>query len=172
MHDTSYELMRVLLATHVGEIGNCAVLDVGSRIVDGQRKSYRDLFPPTTNYTGLDIEKGKNVDVVVPTLQWVGLVDRFDLVISGQVIEHVEYPWQWLLQISMSLHLEGMAIIIGPSAGPEHRCPVDCWRVLPDGFRSIARYAGLQVVKCGYGFDVINSTSQWKDAYGVFRKKD
>jgi hypothetical protein len=45
--------------------------------------------------------------------------------------------------------------IIAPSSGPEHRYPVDCWRIYPDGFVALAALAELEVLQ---------AVTQWEDA--------
>jgi SAM-dependent methyltransferase len=70
-----------------------------------------------------------------------------DLLISGQVLEHVEYFWITALEISRVLRPGGMACLIAPSSGPEHRYPVDCWRFYPDGMRAFAKHARLECLE-------------------------
>ena len=68
------------------------ILDVGSYNVNG---SYKDLFnKPKWKYYGLDIFPGPNVDMVSKGVYNFGLKERFfDVVISGNTLEHVEAPW-------------------------------------------------------------------------------
>jgi SAM-dependent methyltransferase len=68
---------------------------------------------------------------------------QYDIVISGQVFEHVEYMWVTILEIARVLKDDGICCIIAPSSGNEHKYPVDCWRFYPDGFRALTKYAGL-----------------------------
>ncbi|MDD4478561.1 MAG: class I SAM-dependent methyltransferase [Mesotoga sp.] len=119
------------------------VLDVGSMDVNG---SYKPLFQDH-DYQGLDIAPGPNVDIVAPDpYDWPIEDNSFDVVISGQCLEHVEYPWRTVEEIARVLKPGGMCCIIAPSNGPEHRYPIDCYRYMPDGMKAMAKDAGLKVV--------------------------
>jgi hypothetical protein len=41
----------------------------------------------------------------------------------------------------------GLIFLLAPSRGPEHRYPVDCWRFYPDGFRALAKWAGVHLLE-------------------------
>jgi hypothetical protein len=122
------------------EIADHSVVDVGSLDING---SYRELF---TNYTGLDIVAGKNVDVVAPGKYDYG-EEKYDVVISGQTMEHVEDIYAHvdaLAKISKDL----VCIIVPTYGWREHRHPVDCWRVFPDGLKFLLKRSGLEVLEC------------------------
>src|SRR5436305_1137595 len=102
MHQSSYALMQNFAQTvqerHAGQ--RVRILDVGSADVNG---SYRPLFNfPGAEYVGLDMQAGPNVDFVAANpYDWTGLPDAaFDVVISGQALEHAEYPWLVFDQIA------------------------------------------------------------------------
>src|SRR5205085_1203279 len=67
-----------------------------------------------------------------------------EVIVAGQTFEHTEFFWETARQITRTLKPGGLCCIIVPSSGPEHRFPVDCWRMYPDGLRALARYAGLE----------------------------
>ena len=67
----------------------------------------------------------------------------FDVVISGQVIEHVRKPWRWMNEIARVLKKGGCAIIVCPVSWEYHPVPVDCWRIYPEGMRALFDDAGL-----------------------------
>ena len=173
MHDTSYETMRTFVRVHLGAARGkpLEILDFGSQVVDEQPRSYRDLFDdPSWNYRGLDIEAGANVDVVVDQpYAWDAIpADSVDLVVSGQAFEHVEYFWASMFEIVRVLRPGGLATIIAPAGGFEHRYPVDCWRFYTDGARALARYVECEVVDAftdwGHG--------EWDDTILVVRKPE
>lgn len=142
MHISSLKKMEAFLTKYCDKITG-SVLDFGSRDVNG---SYRSLFPsPNWKYVGLDLEPGKNVDLVVADPHsWDELADEtFELVISGQALEHCEFFWQTFSEIARVLKPSGICCIIAPSAGPEHRYPVDCWRFFPDGMRALCKYTDM-----------------------------
>lgn len=56
--------------------------------------SYRTLFNnPKWNYVGCDLEEGSNVDIVLnDPYDWKNIESNsYDVVISGQAFEHIEY---------------------------------------------------------------------------------
>ena len=136
MHTNSMLLMRDFRERYLGDLKGCTVLDVGSAQVIGQRDSYRDLFYEY-EYTGMDIIPGKNVDIV----GYENLAETYDVVISGQVMEHVERPWEWMC--TLATLFRWYICIIAPSRSKEHRYPIDCYRYLPDGMRALFEYAGI-----------------------------
>ncbi|NND73448.1 MAG: methyltransferase domain-containing protein [Ilumatobacter sp.] len=173
MHDSSYAKMasfvRVHLAAHRGQ--PLDIIDFGSQMVDGQQLSYRTLFDdPSWTYRGLDIESGHNVDIVVTdAYDWSEVAsDSVDLVISGQAFEHVEYFWASMFEIVRTLKPGGIAAIIAPSGGFEHRFPVDCWRFYPDGLVALTSHVQCEVV------DVFTDWGNldWEDSVLVARKPD
>ena len=91
------------------------ILDIGSNDVNG---SYQSIFSePNWNYEGADIESGKNVDILLPNpYDWKAIKSNcYDVVISGQAFEHIEYFWITILQINRILKLGGIACIIAHS---------------------------------------------------------
>jgi len=121
-----------------------AVLDVGSYDVNG---SYKVLFDSNRyEYTGLDMVSGPNVDIVAENpYAWRNLDnDSFDIVVSGQAFEHVEFFWITMSEMTRVLRKHGLICIIAPHGFGEHRYPVDCYRFFTDGMISLARYVNLK----------------------------
>ncbi len=121
------------------------VLDIGSYGMNG---TYHDLFSDEEyTYKGLDMTPGPNVDIVPKDIyEWKEIDDEsYELVISGQAFEHIEYPWKTICEIERILVPGGFCILIAPNAGCEHKAPKDCWRFYSDGMRALAEYAGLYV---------------------------
>ena len=117
----------------------CTILDVGSMRVIKQKESYRDLFGEY-KYTGMDIAPGPNVDVV----GYEAIKDIYDVVISGQTMEHVRRPWDWLKNLTQ--YFRTYICIIAPNKIKEHRYPIDTYRYYPDGMRDLFDYAGIKAV--------------------------
>ena len=168
MHRSSANSMKAFTKKHLKEQDNLTILDVGSMDVNREPwkedycRNYRELFNNTNwAYKGLDLSAGKNVDIVVPSLyNWN--VDEYDVVISGQCLEHVKDTKEWILQVKKAVKLGGIVCIIAPWQWNEHRYPVDCWRILPDGMRFL-----LEEV-CG--FDILEIFKEEKDCIGIARK--
>lgn len=69
----------------------------------------------------------------------------FDIVVSGQVIEHVRKPWIWLTELARVCKPGGLVLTVNPVSWPYHEAPIDCWRIYPDGMRALCEEAGLIV---------------------------
>jgi SAM-dependent methyltransferase len=132
MHAEALQAMGELLS-RIGLAG-CEVLDVGSYDVNG---TYRPLVEGRGGiYTGLDVCAGPNVDIVSKQPYGFPLADRsFDVVISGSTMEHVPAIWRWVPELVRVLRPGGLLALVTHWSFPEHRYPVDCWRILPDGMR-------------------------------------
>jgi len=102
MHESSYLQMQILLPKYLDPTQTLRILDVGSYNLNG---CYRPLVSsPYWHYTGMDIEAGPNVDVVSQDpYSWPLPANSYDVVISGQCIEHVEAPWLWIKEIERVL---------------------------------------------------------------------
>lgn len=105
--------------------------------------TYRPLFAHCV-YTGLDTAPGENVDRVVEPYDFGA--EQYDVVISGQCLEHVEDTVRWVSAFTRICRPGGLMCIIAPSAQAEHRFPIDCWRILPDGVRWLFR--DQEVLEC------------------------
>ena len=85
--------MEWFAETYLKGKNNPSVLDVGSYNVNG---CYKEIFTARgCRYLGLDMEAGPNVDLIPDCVyEWKELEDdQFDVVISGQALEHIEFFW-------------------------------------------------------------------------------
>lgn len=139
MHRTSFETMTRFVETRLRDRIGLRVLDVGSYNVNG---SYRDLFANHV-YVGADIRPGPNVDLVLPDPYRWELDEKYDVVISGQTLEHVEDIGLLVREIAATLKSGGLTCLIAPWTWRYHEHPVDCWRIFPQGMRWLMRQAGL-----------------------------
>lgn len=116
------------------------ILDVGSRSIKGQ-PTYREIFPHPFEYIGMDIVPGNNVEVV----GYDALSGKvFDVVICGQVLEHVRQPWEFLA--SLKKYFAQYICVIAPNTYGLHEYPIDTFRYFPDGMRSLFEVAGIREV--------------------------
>ena len=168
MHPESMDLMKYFIDKYLSETTQLKILDVGSQAVKVQSLSYKNLMRNNWKYEGLDIEAGMNVDIVVKDpYNWVNIKDEtYDIVISGQALEHVKYPWLTMKEIARVSKKNGLVCIIVPSMGFEHRFPVDCYRYLPDGLRALGEYVNLEVLEC-----FRNNYAPWRDCILIGKKK-
>lgn len=164
MHASSLKLMKNLLDRLPAQDGG-NVLDCGSAIADsGLQTSYRELCQAKNfDYTGFDLKPGWNVDAVgdIYTLSVLAYAKAFDLVISGQLLEHLESPLLAVQKMKQAVKVGGHIILIAPWQYGEHRHPIDCWRVLPDGMRFLLE-----------GFTDIDAGTWANDCWGVARRPE
>lgn len=153
---------------------NLKILDLGSFDVNG---TYKEVFNfPKWDYTGLDSESGKNVDIVLADpYYWREIPsDSADVLVSGQVFEHIEFFWISMLEIVRVLKPGGICCIIAPAGGHEHRYPVDCWRFYPDGFAALARFARLDVLEIYTQWaadpSYTDGSNEWQDSVFICQK--
>jgi SAM-dependent methyltransferase len=57
-----------------------------------------------------------------------------DLLVADQVLEHVQKPWLAAQAMRRVLVHGGLAVVATPYLHPIHLCPLDCWRISPDGY--------------------------------------
>lgn len=74
------------------------------------------------------------------------LDNSYDVVLSGQVIEHVRKPWLWIRELARVVKENGLVITIGPVSWHYHERPFDCWRIYPEGMKALYEEAGLTVL--------------------------
>jgi SAM-dependent methyltransferase len=146
MHKSSILRMQWFVDNYASKINKSEVkvLDVGSYDVNG---SYKHLFNEQKyTYTGLDMEDGPNVDIVLRhPYDWEAIeTDSFDVVISGQAFEHIEFFWKTMEEMTRVLKKDGLLCLIAPNGFGEHRCPVDCYRFFTDGMIALARYVSIE----------------------------
>ncbi|HVE50491.1 MAG TPA: methyltransferase domain-containing protein [Casimicrobiaceae bacterium] len=171
MHRNSLDHMRSLVERYLDPARKLSIGDVGSYDYNG---SYREIFRKDAwAYTGIDLDKGPNVDVVLESPYKFPFPDaHFDVVISGQAFEHIKFFWLTWMEMVRTLKPGGFIFLIAPSRGPEHRYPVDCWRFLPDGYRALAEYAGIETLEADADWAAYPFARgrYWGDAVGAFAK--
>ena len=175
MHISSLEKMSSFVNEHLSAKRGqpLTVLDIGSTDVNGSYKPFFD--DPEWKYLGLDLEPGKNVDIVAKSpYDWRELSSSsIDVVVSGQAFEHIEFFWLTALEIARVLRPGGLGCLLAPSGGPEHRYPQDCWRFYPDGMRALAKFAHFDVITATTDWNppaYADGCEIWKDSKLVFRK--
>ncbi len=147
MHQSSLNEMKKFFEKYIysNYKSTDTILDIGSVDING---SYRNLLPPDWSYKGLDLQTGKNVDIVATSLYEYPIEDNtYRIVISGQCIEHVQDLHKWIKEVTRVTQKAGILCLIAPTSWVEHRHPVDCWRILPDGIQFLFDLAGIKPIE-------------------------
>ncbi|MHA2366120.1 MAG: class I SAM-dependent methyltransferase [Candidatus Hodarchaeales archaeon] len=173
MHKSSLQMIENFLIGYGNE--NETVLDIGSCDINGNmRKMVKDMG---MKYTGIDVCKGPNVDIVVEDpYDWKEIKDKYDLIVSANVFEHIEFPWLTMKEIEKHMKIGSFCLILAPSRGPEHKFPVDCWRFYPDGMKALAKWVDLKVVYSLF-YDVgtltgfADNSDRWGDCSCIMKKE-
>jgi len=167
MHASSMLRMQWFKENYLANLNKnqvLTVLDVGSQCVPGQSDTYKTLFNEQNfKYIGLDMIEGHNVDIAVKhAYQWDEVPDDFcDVLISGQMLEHVEFPWFTISEMARVLKPNGIMCIIAPSMCALHRYPVNCQNYFADGLIALAKYAGLNTIHASTNYAPKNASKEW-----------
>lgn len=164
MHDSSQLRMGWFANTYLKDLPDgISILDIGSYDMNG---SYKHLFPrPRFAYMGMDMEAGPNVDIVYSKpYHWAEIGDEsFDVVISGQTFEHIEFPWITMQEIARVLKKGGLMCITAPRLAERHRKPVDTYRYDVDGFVALSRYVCFEPLHASVNLGPAGCPPEWYD---------
>jgi SAM-dependent methyltransferase len=168
MHSSAYNNAENFFRKYCKDgIEKKTILDVGSYDVNGTLKP---IFQQGI-YTGLDMEKGPNVDIVAPSSNVPFDNNYFDIVISSSCFEHDDFFWLTFLEMCRVVKSDGLIYVNAPSAGPYHGYPGDNWRFYKDSWNSLNKWG----IKNNYEIELIETyideSSIWKDSIGIFKKK-
>ena len=122
------------------------VLEVGP---EKKGSTYRTRIDEEVNYFTADIRvpMGIHSGAIACSETQIDAVDcSFDIVFACNVLEHVRRPWLWVPELARITRPGGMVALVAPVTFGKHRCPYDCWRVLPDGARVLLEDAGLVAI--------------------------
>ncbi len=140
---------------------NSSVLDVGGADVNGSYRPIAESFG--CHYRTLDFG---NADFCVSGYDWSKVPNTWDVIISGQTLEHDGFFWKTLDNMRAHSGPGAIIIIIVPSRGKYHAHPVDCYRFYPDCDKVFAEILNADVLE-----RVCNDNEYWRDLGMVFRRK-
>jgi SAM-dependent methyltransferase len=173
MHPSSLNNMRIArdkyLSSHLSPTS--LILDVGGRGLTTDR-SYRSIFEGQfRDYFVADISDGVGVTHVMPGPYTLPFEDNtFDLIVSGQMLEHCNNPFKSVTEMKRVLKPSAYIILIAPSSGPRHD-DQDCWRFMDDAWKAIATDVDLELIACWITRDAPDERSRkWQDNVFVGRK--
>ena len=176
MHPSSVSNMKIVrqkYLQYLNNVKNPKVLDVGG-LYDVPHKTYLRLFEaiPGVQWTVADIVKHPSVDVVMPGPFTLPFPDEtFDLVISGQMLEHCANPFKSVAEMKRVLKTGCRLALAAPSAGPRHDVQ-DGWRFMDDGFKFIVEdIGGIKIIADWIHKDAPDERSRkWQDHLFVGEK--
>jgi len=145
-HPLSYISRRLPLAIE-DAIGACGLPDA-PRVLDYgcADRPYRGLLPSNAEYRGADLPGNEEADIEIR--EDGGLPEGeggFDLVLSSQVLEHVEDPALYLREAHRVLRAGGTLVLSTHGIMVYHEDPVDYWRWTGEGLKKAVRDAGFEV---------------------------
>ena len=173
MHKSSYLKMKYFKNTYLNPNEELNILDIGSFDKTNDFNYGLILNEKKWTYHGLDLREGNNIDIVVENpYDWKDKVkdESYDVVVSGQAFEHIEFFWLTLNEIKRVLKPGGYFFLIVPSTGPVHRNPYDCYRFNENAMKSMAKYINFNVIEFGTNFDKISDP--WYDTFLVSKKPE
>ena len=149
MHKSSHDKMNWFKNNFLDKRNYLNILDIGSLDTSGNNYNYKSIFnEPNWSYDGLDFRKGKNVDIITADIYNIQEIadESYDVVICGQLFEHLGFFWLTMGEISRILKPGGFCCIIAPSGGPKHGIEdADCYRFYEDGMRGLANYVNFDI---------------------------
>lgn len=180
MHLSAYDKVRTLLEGYLTahRHRHLKMVEIGSMVAEATQFDIKPLLAGAEwEYTGVDIAAGRNVDVVLADPHnWREIpAQSVDILLANQVFEHVEYTWNAMFDIARVLKPRGVAVIVSPSSGPEHRFPLDCWRIYPDGWRALCNYSGVNAVEVYTQWQPLfycDGSEKWKDSCLFLQKPE
>lgn len=122
------------------------ILDCGSLDINGNN---RYLFEDTSEYVGIDVGIGNNVDIVCQTHKFNGL---FDVIISTECFEHDMYYKESILNIIHMLKPGGLFLFTCATTGRKEH--------------------GTSKIRNGSDCPLTQNDAQWKDYYKNLEEKD
>ena len=172
MHKTSYEKMNWFKDTYLDTSIALSILDIGSLDTTGDDFNYKSIFNvPNWNYAGLDFINGENVDILVYDIYNILEINdnSYDVIISGQLFEHLEFFWITMSEIERILKPGGICCIIAPSGGPKHGVSEhDCYRFYEDGMAALARCVDFEILHVSTNYS--DEAKPWCDSCLVAKK--
>jgi 2-polyprenyl-3-methyl-5-hydroxy-6-metoxy-1,4-benzoquinol methylase len=111
----------------------------------GDGEDYRYLFEEEKwEYIRLALPGDKGDVILSDPHNWAEIASNSaDVLISGQRFGQIPYFWETMKEIARILKPGGLCCITAPSSGQVQ----DYWGFYPNGFKALARYAGLEILE-------------------------
>ena len=167
MHTNNHSWLKDLQAKYPDSFNGVKVLDLGSLDVNGSCKQYFN----NCKYVGVDLEDGKNVDIVSKNTETKFRKNQFDTLISFNCFEH-DFDWKDSIVHNMKwLKSGGMFFAeFGAEGCPVHNYPV--FRAVPhQEFVDFLADNGFEVVEHFWENHVYSPSGGMPGIYCVVAKK-
>jgi len=138
MHKSAIKSFSLFKDNYLGSSRAIKIVEIGSRSINAD---IRNMLDNNFDYTGLDIEPGKNVDTVLDDPYKIPFKDSsIDVIISISVFEHTDFFWLTFLEILRVLKPDGLFFLNTPSNSKYHRHSSDNWRFYPDSSLALEKW--------------------------------
>ena len=140
MHTSAFNSFLDFKKIYLEKISRAEIklIEIGSQKINSTIKNSLD---DKVKYTGVDICKGENVDIVLTDPYKLPFeTDSIDAVISISTFEHTEFFWLTYLEILRVLKKDGLFFLNAPSNSKYHRHETDNWRFYPDSSLALEKW--------------------------------
>ncbi|MBK8759892.1 MAG: class I SAM-dependent methyltransferase [Sulfuritalea sp.] len=154
-----------VLVKHVSPEKGQTWLDVGC----GERP-YSALFA-AASYIGLDVQASgrpsamKRADVTYDGKRFPIAKGSVDGVVCTQVLEHVDQPERFVLELARVLHDGGWLVFSAPLFWQEHEVPYDFCRFTSYGMQALFERSGFDVIEIRKSSGAIEALAQGASVY-------
>jgi SAM-dependent methyltransferase len=128
------------------EIGPAGIPSAYSKVVNNETIQWDTIDLKSTTHIASSIDK--LTYTTENPYQFPIESNTYDIVLSGNVIEHVQDIWAWMNELKRILKTGGLIFTINPVSWEYHEAPIDCWRIYPKGYEAIAAKCNLKIVTC------------------------
>lgn len=136
------------------------VLEIGSRVVTGS--CFRNSFNEA-EYIGFDYHNGENVDIVGDAHQLSSYFDKnekFDLIFSSAVFEHLAMPWKVAEEISKLLKVGGSVFVETHFSFSSHERPWHFFQFSDMALKALFSPAlGFECIEAGFSNPIVGRFS-------------
>ncbi len=163
--NVSHDHWPNFLAGHFNKPGY-RVLEIGSRNVTGA--NLRREFSKA-QYLGFDFHHGENVDIVGDAHKLSSYFDgqeKFDLIFSSAVFEHLHMPWVAAIEIQKLLKVGGYVFVETHFSFSSHERPWHFFQFSDMGLRALFNDAlGFDLIEAGMSNPISGYFSHGADPY-------
>lgn len=153
--------LRETLAGLLRETPVPRIFEVGTRRWSDRPTIHRDLAPHASEYLGVDLSDGEDVDLVadVHELSKHLPANAYDGGVCIYTLEHLARPWLAVKEMTHCLKPGGLLYLETHQTFVLHDYPADYFRFSADALKVLCEDAGCEVVETDYAYPC------WIDPY-------